>query len=301
MQSMDWDDLRLFLAVARGETLSAAGRALRLDPATVGRRIARLEDTTGQRLFLKGPQGYALTDEGAGLLPHAERAEAAVTGAEEMLRGQSAGLTGAIRLGAPDGCATYLLPQVLARIADANPGLDVQVIALPRVFNLSRREADLAIGVSRPEAGRLTVQKIADYRLHLAAARSYLATHGTPATRADLHAHRMVGYIPDMIFDRELDYLAQLGVDRVPLASNAIPVQLQWLRAGAGLGMVHAFVLPFAPELVPVLPDVTLTRAFWLIRHADDTRSTRLDRFAEALIDGLKAEVARLESAPAGP
>ncbi len=66
---MDWDDLRLFLAVARGETLSAAGRALRLDPATVGRRIARLEETTGQRLFLKGPQGYALTDEGSSLLP----------------------------------------------------------------------------------------------------------------------------------------------------------------------------------------------------------------------------------------
>jgi DNA-binding transcriptional LysR family regulator len=296
---MDWDDLRLFLAVARGETLSAAGRVLRLDPATVGRRIARLEETTGQRLFLKGPQGYALTDEGAGLLPHAERAEAAVAGAEEALRGQSAGLTGVIRLGAPDGCATYLLPQVLARIADANPGLDVQVVALPRVFNLSRREADLAIGVSRPQAGRLTVQKIADYRLHLAAARGYLATRGTPATKADLKHHRMVGYIPDMIFDRELDYLAQLGIDRVALASNAIPVQLQWLRAGAGLGMVHAFVLPFAPELVPVLPEVALTRAFWLIRHADDTRSMRLDRFAEALIAGLRAEVERRE-APSG-
>lgn len=297
---MDWDDLRLFLAVARNETLSSAGRALRLDPATVGRRIARLEEATGQRLFVKGPQGYALTDEGAGLLPHAERAEAGVAGAEEALRGPAAGLTGAIRLGAPDGCATYLLPQVLACIADANPGLDVQVVALPRVFNLSRREADLAIGVSRPEAGRLTVQKIADYRLHLAAARGYLDRHGRPATKADLKSHRMVGYIPDMIFDRELDYLAQLGVDRVALASNAIPVQLQWLREGAGLGMVHAFVLPFAPELVPVLPEVALTRAFWLIRHADDTRSARLDRFAEALVAGLRAEVARLEALP-GP
>lgn len=295
---MDWDDLRIFLAVARLETLGRAGQLLRLDAATVGRRIARLEGSMGQRLFLKSPQGYALTDEGANLLPHAERAEAAVTGATEALRGGAAGLTGAIRLGAPDGCATYLLPQVLAAIADANPDLDVQVVALPRVFNLSRREADLAIGVSRPEAGRLTVQKIADYRLHLAGSRHYLARHGAPLSRSGLRGHRMVGYIPDMIFDRELDYLAQLGIDRVALASNAIPVQLQWLRAGAGLGMVHAFVLPFAPELVPVLPDVALTRAFWLIRHADDARSVRLDRFAEALIAGLRAEVARLETAP---
>ena len=294
---MDWDDLRLFLAVARGESLSAAGRALRLDPATVGRRVARLEDALGQRLFLKGPQGYALTDEGLRLMAHAERAEAAVAGVAEDFGGAGGGLAGTIRLGAPDGCATYLLPQVLARIADDNPGLDVQVVALPRVFNLSRREADLAIGVSRPEAGRLTVQKVADYHLHLAASRQYLACHGTPLAPADLTRHRMAGYIPDMIFDKELDYLTSLGISRVALASNSVPVQLMWLRAGAGVGMVHAFAMPFAPELVPILPEIRLTRSFWLIRHADDARSARLARFAEVLAAGVRAEVAWQENA----
>lgn len=297
---MDWDDLRIFLAVARAETLSGAGTALRLDPATVGRRIARLEDRLAQRLFLKSPQGYGLTDEGARLLPHAERAEAAMAGAEEAARGTSAqGLTGQVRIGAPDGCANYLLPQVLAAIAAENPGLDLQVVALPRVFNLSRREADMAIGVSRPAAGRLTVQKLADYRLHLAASRLYLSQAGAPADPSELRGHRMVGYIPDMIFDRELDYLAEVGVERVALASNAIPVQLMWLRAGAGIGMVHAFAMPFAPELVPVLPGLRLTRSFWLIRHEDDARSARLGRVASALAAGLRAEVARLEAAAA--
>jgi DNA-binding transcriptional LysR family regulator len=294
-KTMDWDDLRLFLAVARTDSLSAAGKALRLDPATVGRRVQRLEVALGQRLFVKSPQGYALTDDGARLVPHAERAEGAALAAAEDFRGASAGLSGQIRLGAPDGCANYLLPQVLARIADDNPGLDVQVVALPRVFNLSRREADLAIGVSRPEAGRLTVQKLADYHLHLAASRDYLARHGVP-TRESLTEHRMVGYIPDMIFDKELDYLTGLGVGRVALASNAVPVQVQWLRAGAGVGMVHAFAMPFAPELVPVLPEIRLTRAFWLIRHEGDARSARLDRFAAALAAGIRAEVARLEA-----
>ncbi len=80
-------------------------------------------------------------------------------GAMEELHGTSAGLSGQIRIGAPDGCANYLLPQVLAQICDENPGLEVQIVALPRVFNLSKREADMAIAVSRPEAGRLTVQK----------------------------------------------------------------------------------------------------------------------------------------------
>ena len=292
---MDWDDLRIFLTVARSESLSGAGKALRLDPATVGRRVARLEEGLALRLFAKSPQGYALTEDGARLLAHAERMEQAAAGAAEALRGTTGGLTGLIRLGAPDGCANYLLPQVLAGIADDNPGLDVQIVALPRVFNLSRREADMAIGVSRPEAGRLTVQRIAEYRLHLAAARGYLATQGVPLTRDDLKRHRIVGYIPDMIFDKELDYLTDLGLGRVQLASNSVPVQLNWLRAGAGVGMVHAFAMPFAPELVPVLPDIALTRAFWLIRHADDARSARLTRFAEALAAGVRAEVARLE------
>ena len=291
---MDWDDLRVFLAVARAESLSGAGRGLKIDPATVGRRIARLEDAMGARLFVKSPTGYALTEEGARFLVPAERAEAAMEGAAEALT-RDEGLTGQIRIGAPDGCANYLLPQVLARICDANPGLEVQIVALPRVFNLSKREADMAIAVSRPEAGRLTVQKLTDYRLHLAASRGYLTTH--PVRADDLAAHRFVGYIPDMIFDKELDYLASMGVTAVPLASNSVSVQLNWLRHGAGLGVVHDFALPAAPELVRVLPDqISLSRAFWLIRHADDGRVDRLNRFATLLVAEARAETARLEA-----
>jgi len=293
---MDWDDLRIFLAVARAESLSAAGRVLKIDPATVGRRMARLEDAMAARLFDKGPQGYALTGDGARLLTHAERAEAAMEGASEALTGPE-GLTGQIRIGAPDGCANYLLPQVLARICDANPGLEVQIVALPRVFNLSKREADMAIAVSRPEAGRLTVQKLADYRLHLAASATYLASHPAITGPQDLPAHRFVGYIPDMIFDKELDYLASIGVGSVPLASNSVSVQLNWLRHGAGIGVVHDFALPAATELVRIIPtQISLTRAFWLIRHADDGRIERLNRFAALLTGEFRAEMARLES-----
>jgi DNA-binding transcriptional LysR family regulator len=293
---MDWDDLRVFLAVARAESLSGAGKGLRLDPATVGRRITRLEEALAARLFAKSPQGYALTEEGARVLAHAERAEAAMAGALEEVQGAS-GLSGQIRIGAPDGCANYLLPQVLAAICDANPGLEVQIVALPRVFNLSKREADMAIAVSRPEAGRLTVQKLTDYRLHLAASRAYLDRHGWPASAADLTGHRMVGYIPDMIFDKELDYLTAIGAGQVPLTSNSVSVQLNWLRHGAGVGVVHDFALPSAPELVRLIPEqISLTRAFWLIRHADDGRVDRLNRFADLLAQGIRREVLRLEA-----
>ena len=292
---MDWDDLRIFLAVARTESLSAAGRRLKVDPATVGRRIARLEEATGTRLFGKSPQGYALTEEGARLVVHAEAAERATLAATESLSGPG-GLTGQIRLGAPDGCANYLLPQVLARICDANPGLEVQIVALPRVFNLSKREADMAIAVSRPEAGRLTVQKLTDYHLHLAASRSYLEAHPLTGPQ-DLRHHRFVGYIPDMIFDKELDYLAEIGAGPATLTSNSVSVQLNWLRHGAGVGVVHDFALPAAPELARVLTDrIHLTRAFWLIRHEGDGRLDRLNRFADQLTREVRAEMARLEA-----
>lgn len=293
----DWDDLRIFLAVARGESLSAAGRLVRLDPATVGRRIARLEEALGARLFLRSPQGYGLTAAGERLMSHALRTEQAVIGALEELRGAPGSLTGQIRIGAPDGVANYLLPQVVAAICDANPGLEVQIVALPRVFNLSKREADMAIAVSRPAAGRLVAQKLTDYRLHLAAARDYLARHPPIRDLADLAGHRMIGYIPDLIFDSELDYLAAAGVETVALASNSVSVQFNWLRLGAGVAIVHDFALPAAPDLVRILPGaLSLSRSFYLIRHADDRRNERLNRFAELLVLAVRRETQRLEA-----
>ena len=297
---MNWDDLRVFLAVARAEGLSGAARGLRLDPATAGRRIARLERSLGVVLFVKSPQGYTLTEAGHRLRPQAETAEAALAGGLGDGGRDGAGrMTGTIRIGAPDGCANYLLPQVCAAIGAAHPDLDIQILSLPRVVNLSRREADLAITVSPPVTQRLRAEKLSDYRLSLAASRGWLAQHGTPESIAALNGARMIGYIPDMIFDAELDYLAQFGVVRVPLASNAVSVQLGLARAGAGMAIVHDFALPAAPELVRLLPgQVGLTRSFWLVTHAG-LRDARLDQFVPLLRDGLRAEIALREASTA--
>ncbi|MBM1556862.1 LysR family transcriptional regulator [Sulfitobacter mediterraneus] len=293
----NWDDLRLFLAVAREQSLSGAGKQLRLDPATLGRRVARLEKDLQAALFVKSPQGYALTEAGGQLMERAEAAEQAMRVARAGVSAPSDRLSGQIRIGAPDGCANFLLPQVCAGIVAENPGLDIQIVALPRVFNLSRREADMAIGVSAPTAGRLVVQKITDYRLHLAASAQYLQAHPRITEQADLQSHRLVGYIPDMIFDRELDYLGDLGEARVPLASNSVSVQVHMIQQGGGVGVVHDFSLPFAPGVQKILEhEVSLTRSFYLIRHADDQRNLRLSRFADQLITALRSEVAALEA-----
>jgi len=293
----NWDDLKVFLAVARSESLSGAGKVLKVDPATVGRRIARFEAQMGALLFTKSPQGYALTAEGQRLMMRAIRAEDEMSRAFEGLAGETGQLSGQIRLGAPDGSANYLLPQVCAAIAERNPDLEIQIVALPRVFNLSKREADMAIGVSAPTAGRLHVEKLSDYKLHLAAARGYLDQAPPIRTLADLGQHRIVGYIQDMIFDRELDYLGETGLDAVHLASNSVSVQINWIRQGAGVGVVHDFAIPSAPGVEKILTDeISLTRSFYLIRHADNLRLERLNRFAAVLRDGMRAEVARLEA-----
>ena len=292
-----WDDLKVFLAVARRDSLSGAGRILKVDPATVGRRIARLESAYGAPLFAKSPTGYALTDAGQRLMSHAVRMEQAMEDAAEEMMGTTGGLTGQIRIGAPDGSANFLLPQVLEQISDANPELDIQLVALPRVFNLTRLEADMVVAVSPPNAGRLTVQKIADYKLHLAAAEQYLDKYPPIATLADLRGHRIVGYIQDMIFDKELDYLSETGVERVNLASNSVSVQINWIRHGSGIGIMHDFAMPWTQGLRKILTEqVSLTRSFYLVRHEDDRRLERLNRFAASLVDGLRQEVARLEA-----
>ncbi|MEW2916916.1 LysR family transcriptional regulator [Ruegeria sp. ANG10] len=293
----NWDDMRVFLSVAREESLSSAGRILKIDPATVGRRIARLEATLDAQLFTKSQQGYILTAAGERLLDHGLQAEEAMRAAAGVVTGSTKSLSGQIRIGAPDGSANYLLPQVCAKISDANPDLDIQILALPRIINLSRREADMAVTVSAPTAGRLLVKKISDYKLHMVATQDYLDRHAPIGSVDDLRGHRLIGYIPDMIFDRELDYLNDIGVDRVALASNSVSVQLRQVALGTGVCVAHDFTLPFHPNLRKILTDqVGLMRSFYLVRHQGDQRNERLNRFAEALTRGIRDEVARLEA-----
>lgn len=292
-----WDDLRIFLAVAREESLSGAGRRLHVDPATVGRRVSRLEEAFGTPLFVKSPTGYALTDAGQRLMIHAVRVEQSLEMASEELSGDPGGLSGQIRIGAPDGAANFLLPQVCDRIAKANPDLEIQIVALPRVFSLSKREADMVVAVSPPPAGRLMVQKITDYKLHLAAARWYLKRAPQLETLEDLSQHRIVGYISDMIFDKELDYLNEVGIEKPAISSNSVAVQINCIRSGGGVGIVHDFSIPFHRGVRKVLADqFSLTRGFYLVRHADDKRLERMNRFSEALCNGIREEVTRLEA-----
>ena len=289
MTKPNWEDLRVFLELSRRGTLLGAARALGIDAATVGRRVAALEQSLDTRLFDRSQRGYSLTEAGRRLTDPATAMEAAASSAADRLAGQTERLSGAVRIGAPEGVAATILAPACARIARDHPELRLELVALPRVFSLSQREADIAIALTPPTAGRLRTRRVADYTLHLYATAEVIARHDL-THRAALRDVRFIGYIADMIFDKELDAVPLVGSALRPqLTSTSLNIQLDWAAEGQGACILPDFVACKRPELLQVLPDeIAFIRSFHLIRHEDDLRAARINRTADRLTAALR-------------
>ncbi len=291
---MNWDDYRYFLAVARCGRLTEAGKQLSVDHATVGRRVKALEASLGANLFDRSPQGYQLTDAGQRLVDIAETMETSVIESAAEVGGKGQVLSGAVRIGAPEGAAAYLIAEAATEICRAHPLLELQIVALPRTFSLSKREADIAIAVSAPDSGRLKYRRIADYTLHLYATRAYLERHPDINSVADLKKVRGIGYVPEFIYDKELDYMPLISPTIKPhLTSTSVHVQLEATLADGGLCVLHDFMAAQHPTLVRVLPEeVSFTRAFWFIVHEDYARLERIRVVSEGIIESMRKRLA---------
>jgi DNA-binding transcriptional LysR family regulator len=298
-RSMDWDHARIFLAVARAGKFLAAGRALGLDHATVGRRVGALERELGARLFERRTNGCALTAAGERFLAVAERVETEMLRAQAELGAAGVDMAGAVRIGAPDGFGTLFLAPRLGRLVEANPGLTVQLAPLPRTFSLSRREADIAVVIERPEEGRLIVRKLVDYTLSFYASRDYLARAGTPESVDDLTRHTLVTYVQDLIFSPVLNFMPEAFGPRFRRFECASAIaQGEAVRAGAGVGILHDYAARSDARLVRLLPARRFERSYWLVTHADTRDLLRV----RAVADFIAAEVAaaRASFAPQG-
>jgi DNA-binding transcriptional LysR family regulator len=287
---MDWDNARVFLAAARAGQFLAAAKSLGVDHATVARRMTALEAKLGAKLFDRRTTGCSLTSAGGRFLAAAERIEA------EMLRAQSAlsdgaGIAGTVRIGAPDGFGTFFLASRLGRLAEAHPDLTVQLAPMPRVFSLSRREADLAITIDRPEEGRLAVRKLTDYTVHFYAAKSYLAAHAAPLAAEDLRRHRLVTYVPDLLFSPALNFMPELfGPSYRRLECASALGQNAAVLSGAGIGMLHDYHAADHPALAMVLPDLVFRRSYWLVTHLDSRDAPRVRTTADFIADAVESE-----------
>ncbi len=295
MADFDWNDLRAFLAVARTGRLTAAAARLGADHTTVGRRVSALEARLGARLFDRSPQGYALTAHGERLLPTAEEIESLTLRAAHDLGEADQAVSGTVRIGAPEGFGSYFLAPLMVALADRQPNLQIQLVAIPGVLSLSKREADIAVTLSAPREGRLVTRKLTDYGLSLYAAPAYLDARPPIRTRADMAGHRFIGYIEDLLYAPELDYMQAPDVDiQVGLQSSNLIAQLQAAIAGAGLCVLPDFIATAEPGLRRVLPDaVHLERSLWLVTHADLKSLARIRAVTDTIVNAVKNERAR--------
>lgn len=291
---MDWDHLRVFLAVARAGQMLAAGRRLGLDHATVGRRLGALEASLKSKLVERRTTGCALTPAGERLLEYAERVETEMLQAQSALGNVDLALSGTVRVGAPDGFGTYFLAPRLGALVERHPALVVQLAPLPRSFSLPKREVDIAITLQRPQEGRLVARKLTAYTLGVYASRACLERTGAVENLAALAGRTLVTYVPDLVYSPALDYFEAFREIEAPrLECASVVGQMEAVRAGAGIGILHDYAAQEHGELVRLLPELRFERAYWLVTHADIHALRRVEEVERFIVDTVQAERAR--------
>ncbi len=274
---MDWDRIRIFLAVARAGQILGAAQQLGLNHATVGRQLTALETDLGAKLVERQTMGCTLTPAGEALLKSAERVESEVLQVGSEISGARSAISGTVRVGAPDGLGNYFLARSMGKLAKAHPELTIQLVPLPRTFSLSRREADIVVTLDRPKQGKLIIKKLTDYTLSIYAAASYLKDQGNIRTMEDLDGRLFITHVEDFVYSRALDYAAELGQRmKRHYECGSVVAQMEAVRAGHGVGILHDYAALQFTELKRVLPATHFTRTYWLMSHPDTHRTARV-------------------------
>lgn len=293
--ALDWEDLRYFLALAAEGSLSATARRLRVNHATVARRVAGLEAALGRVLFDRRPDGYALTADGRAVLEEARGMEEAALGVLRRLDAGTA-LEGPVRLTTTRSLAEGFLVPRLGRLAAAHPGIDIELLAELRLMSLARREADLAIRLGRPADSTLAGRRVGQL------AHGFFATPGWAARVAAGEAPVLVGYDPDSDFVPEAAWMAaRFPAARLAFRSNSQAAQAGAARAGLGVALLPHYLAARDPALRPVdLGEVPPPREAWLLVRRELARVPRVRAVADFLAEVFRQERALLEGESTG-
>jgi DNA-binding transcriptional LysR family regulator len=278
---MLWDDLRVFLAVHRHGSHKRAARHLGIDPTTVGRRLAALERTIGTRLFVRTPERMQATPAGHRLVPRAERMETEALDAERELLAADTRLDGSVRVTAGDAFIHYVLLPALAEFRREHPLLSVDLRADTRTLDLSRREADIAIRLSRPKEPALVARRLGEMRMSLFASETYIERRGAPRALGALASHDFIG------FDASLDELPQvkwlrraLSEPRYVVRANTATAQVIACAEGVGIALLPVFVAAREPRISRLMPRlVGPSREMWGVTHVDMRKNARVVAF----------------------
>jgi DNA-binding transcriptional LysR family regulator len=287
---LDWDGLRYFLEVARTQRVSAAALRLGVQHSTVSRRIHTLERELNTILFDKSrATGFTLTEDGIRFFAYAEQMEGTLVTAREEISGQSQILSGHLRVGSTEGFGNYVLAPLMTDFQRRYPAITLDIMPVPRFISLSKREADIAISLERPQRGPYLCTKLMDYALKLYGSKSYLASAAPIKVAADLSDHTFIGYVEELLFSDRLRYLEDIvATDRVIFKSTSVIAQYHAALQGRSLAILPCFIAAQDPRLQTVLDDeIVIKRSFWMYCHEDLRHSNRV----MALWDFLKKSV----------
>lgn len=287
---MDWDDLRTFLAVARHGTLSAAARALGVTQPTMGRRLAAMEARTGARLLQRLPGRYALTSLGEAVLGNAERIEAEALAAERAITGRDVALEGVVRLTTVDTLAARVVTPALAALQSRHPGIVVELVPDTRSLSLSKREADIALRMTRFEGHEVAARRVGKVAIGLYASHDW-------AERAAEGNVRLVTVLDDQAHLPEAKWLRQQFPDApVVFRSNSREVQLWAVQCGMGVAALARYRADAEPGLIRLRTDLPdLIRDVWLGAHVDMRHMPRIRATIDAVTGALRAHAVQLD------
>ncbi|HTN64202.1 MAG TPA: LysR family transcriptional regulator [Devosia sp.] len=287
-QVANWDDLRMFLAVARAGSLSGAARSLGVNHSTVFRRISGFEASLGVRLFERLPSGYALTPAGEETLGTAERVEADIAALDRTVTGQDLRLSGIVRITAIDMLAFWLLPEHLKQFRAVYPGIEIEMVVGNETLDLSRRETDIALRIGNTPPETLVGRRVGRLDFAVYGAPDYCLAHPS----VDLAAHDWIG------LDSAHAPLARRFEQFLPgvrpvIRSNSVACTVRLAKAGLGLAVLPCAIADQKPDLIRIaeVPD-TFGLDLWLLTHEDLRHTARirvaLDFLAAALAGGLE-------------
>jgi DNA-binding transcriptional LysR family regulator len=289
---IDWEQCRSFLAVLAEGSFSGAARALDIAQPTVGRHIAALERVLAMPLFTRSQTGLLPLESALSLRPYLEAMSSAAAALERAASSQGAGVRGVVRVTASEVIGVEVLPSIIARLREENPELQIELVLSNRVQDLLRREADIAVRMTRPAQGLLIARRIGHVDVGLYATKQYLQRHGPPATTSDLQRHTLIGFDQPTAFIRAASKLISLSREAFSIRADSDLSQLALVRSGAGIGFCQ---VPIGRRdgLVRLLAkQYSLPLDMWIAMHEDLRKSPRCRVTFDALVAGLREHVA---------
>lgn len=282
---MNWDDARMLLALSREQTLRRAARLLRVDQATVGRRVAALEADLGSTLFLRTPGGYQLTAIGEVAVEMAQKMEHAALELARRTRGADNEEAGEVRIATTDSLAHEFVIPALRELRQSHPEVRVVLSGGSDIVNLSQRETDIAIRNQRPDSPDLVLRKLASWQMGLFAAEDYLQRHGLPQ-EGSFAGHDLVVYEPYWRGQAQPTLVdVPIGEGRVVMAANASMLLRRAIHEGLGIGEIP-LELGQRDGLRRVWPQRTRAQPYevWMVTHQDLRHTARVRAVIERLV-----------------